>query len=137
MDRRVSPDGEAAGSAPAEAVAPREESEPAAARSGHWREDKIGLLMTLTSQESAMDPCPTIPETFVNPLRIPKLARAIKRGCPAGEDPVADPPGSDTESDLESPEYTPPAVRVKSMVASRVAAKQFGVMLAAAAQARV
>ena len=83
-----------------------------------------------------MDPCPTIPETFVNPLRIPKLARAIKRGCPAGEDPVADPPGSDTESDLESPEYTPPAVRVKSMVASRVAAKQFGVMLAAAAQAR-
>lgn len=136
LDRRVSPDGEAAGSAPAEAVEPREESEPAKALSGHWREDKIGLLMTLTSQESATDPCPTIPETFVNPLRIPKLAREIKRGCPAGEDPVADPPETDTESDLESPEYTPPAVRVKSMVASRVEAKQFGVMLAAAAQAR-
>ena len=44
-------------------------------RNGHWREDKIGLLMTMTSKVSANDPCPEIPENFVDPMRILKLAR--------------------------------------------------------------
>ena len=30
--------------------------------------------MTMTSEESAVNPCPTIPEPFVNPLRILKLS---------------------------------------------------------------
>ena len=37
--------------------------------------------MTMTSDESAADPCPTIPETFVDPLRIIKLARELHKGC--------------------------------------------------------
>ena len=40
--------------------------------------------MTMTGEESAVDPCPTIPETFVNPLRILKQARAqegLHAGC--------------------------------------------------------
>lgn len=135
-DRRESPPGTAAEAGTAEGVERPSESEPAETRSGHWREDKIGLLRTMTSVESATDPCPTIPETFVNPLRIAKLARAIKRGCPAGEDPGADPPETEAEGDRECPEYTPPAVRVKSMIGSRAEAKRFGVMLAAAASAR-
>jgi hypothetical protein len=104
-------------------------------RSGRWREDKIGLLMTMTSQESAVDPCPTIPETFVNPLRILKLARELRKGCAATEDAVADPP-EEEESPPQCPEYTPPAVRVKSMVATRQDAESFGEILAAAALAR-
>jgi len=48
-------------------------------------------LMTMTSEESAVDPCPTIPETFVNPLRILKLARELKKGCTPAADAVADP----------------------------------------------
>ena len=135
-DRREGPPGTAAEAGTAEGVERPSESEPAETRSGHWREDKIGPLMTMTSVESATDPCPTIPGTFVNPLRIAKLARAIKRGCPAGEDPVADPPETEAEGDRECPEYTPPAVRVKSMIGSRAEAKRFGVMLAAAAYAR-
>ena len=47
--------------------------------------------MTMTSEESTTDPCPTIPETFVDPLRIIKLARELKKGCAPGEDAVADP----------------------------------------------
>ena len=50
------------------------------ARRGHWREDKIGLLMTMTSEESAMNPGPTIPENFVDPLRIIKLCGELKKG---------------------------------------------------------
>jgi hypothetical protein len=47
-------------------------------RAGHWREDKIGVLMTMTSTVSRDDPGPEIPEHFVDPTRILKLARAIK-----------------------------------------------------------
>ena len=106
-------------------------------REGHWREDKIGLLMTMTSEEAKADPCPTIPETFVNPLRIIKLARELKKGRAAGGDAVADPPESEEAGASKSPEYTPPAVRVKSMVATRQKAAFFGMMLAAAAWAGI
>jgi hypothetical protein len=106
-------------------------------RHGHWREDKIGLLMTMTSEESSEDPCPNIPETFVNPLKIPKLVREINRGLAAGEDGVAEPVEDEPASPLEeSAEYTPPQVRLKSMVGTRAGAKPFGAILAAAAFAR-
>ena len=106
-------------------------------RRGHWREDKIGLLMTMTSEESKQDPCPMIPEKFVNPLGIPKLVREIKRGVPAGADGVAERAEDDPANELEEcAEYTAPKVRVKSMVGSRVEGKQFGAILAAAAFAR-
>jgi hypothetical protein len=106
-------------------------------RRGHWREDKIGLLMTMISEESKHDPCPMIPEKFVNPLGIPKLVREIKRGVPAGEDGVAERAEDDPANELEEcAEYTAPKVRVKSMVGSRVEGKRFGAILAAAAFAR-
>jgi hypothetical protein len=116
--------------------APVVEPSPAQARSGHWREDKIGLLMTMTSQESVVDPCPEIPETFINPLRIIKLARGLKKGGPPSGDAVADPPETEGEDSSECPEYHPPTVRVKSMVATREKAESFGEILAAAARAR-
>ncbi len=106
-------------------------------RTGHWREDKIGLLMTMTSKESSEDPCPRIPETFVNPLRIAKLAREIKRGVLASDDAVAETTEDESGTKPEEcAEYTPPQVRVKSMVGTRVKAKRFGAILAAAAFAR-
>ena len=57
--------------------------------------------MTMTSEASNHDPCPMVPETFVNPLGIPKLVREIKRGVPAGEDGVAERAEDDTTSNLE------------------------------------
>ena len=44
-------------------------------RGRFWREDKIGLLLTMESQESAQDPCPQIPGTFLHPARMSKLVR--------------------------------------------------------------
>ena len=112
-------------------------TEPAASETrNHWREDKIGLLMTMTSKESAGDPCPTIPETFVNPLRIIKLARELHKGCAPSEDAVADPSDPEEDNPLECPEYIPPTVRVKSMVATRQDAESLGKTLAAAARSR-
>jgi hypothetical protein len=39
-------------------------------RNGHWREDRIGLLMTMTSTVSTDDPCPEITKNFIDPMRI-------------------------------------------------------------------
>ena len=64
-------------------------------RNGHWREDKIGLLMTMTSKVSADDPCPEIPENFVDPTRIFKLAREIKGHVSGTKDESTEPPESE------------------------------------------
>ena len=58
-------------------------SEVAAARGGrHWREDKIGLLMGMQSDLSATDPCGQIPEGFLEPTRMGKLVRELRKGGP-------------------------------------------------------
>jgi hypothetical protein len=62
---------------------------------GHWREDKVGLLLTMQSEVAAVDPCPEIPDSFVDVLQIPKLARQLKKNVKAGEDAVADTDASD------------------------------------------
>src|SRR5262249_44581262 len=61
---------------------------------------------------------PPIPINIVNPLRILKLAREPRKGCAPTEDAVAN-PEQEEDSSLECPEYTPPAVQVRSMVATR------------------
>ena len=47
-------------------------------RGTHWREDKIGVLMTMKSVASTSDPCPEVPSAFVDPTRITKLTRELK-----------------------------------------------------------
>ncbi len=97
----------------------------------HWREDKIGLLMTMQSEAQAVDPCPEIPANFVNPLRIMKLARELKKRVPTGEEaakPVAE---ADEQSDSETPEeWDRPEVESKRFVATRRVWEEFGPMVA-------
>jgi hypothetical protein len=101
----------------------------------HWREDKIGLLMTMTSDEHEADPCPEIPETFVNPLRILKLTRELKKRSAAAKDASAEEGSSEPEDPLveESPEWKPPKVKTKALVATRRPWLEFALMVAAAA----
>jgi hypothetical protein len=107
----------------ADAKAPDEDEEvPASRERGkHWREDKAALLLTVHSEVSANDPCPEIPETFVDPTRILKLAREI-HAVAAGRDGV-------TEAEEQTPEaaeasdeqatYKPPVIVSRQVVASR------------------
>jgi len=67
---------------------PETEAANAAPTPRHWREDKIGLLLTMTSKEHAADPCPEIPASFVNPHWIPELAKELSKRA-AGADPPA------------------------------------------------
>jgi hypothetical protein len=102
----------------------------------HWREDKIGLLMTMSSAVPDSDPCPEIPETFVNPLRILKLAREFKKQVPAAEEAAKGPadPAADQQAYREADAvWEPPKVQAKRLVASRRPWESFGPLLATAA----
>jgi hypothetical protein len=120
--------------------APVEAEEATAAEDGrrgkHWREDKIGLLQTMTSEVAASDPCPAIPESFVDPTRIVQLARELKKQALPSEDAVKETPdpelGVDTLADKRHV-YEPPEVQEKRFVASRVRWPNFGPILATAA----
>jgi hypothetical protein len=112
-----------------------EETDEEEPRHGHWREDKIGVLMTMTSEVSATDPCPEIPEHFVDPTRILKLAREIKSSIsvPEGDFPEAADGTAELEPDTETT-WTP-RPQVRTTVATRAPAKKFKVILAQAAWA--
>lgn len=107
-------------------------------RGKHWREDKIGLLQTMKSEVLASDPCPEIPDHFVDPTRILKLARELKKQAPPSEDAVKETPEPDVgvETLAENRDvYQPPEVEKKHFVASRVRWPDFGPILARAAWA--
>lgn len=105
-------------------------------RKGHWREDKIGVLMTMTGTVSTDDPCPQIPEHFVDPTRILKLAREVKKSVKVGEDAAGESPDSaSADGPVPAAEFTP-RPRVRTMVATRGKAKRFRMILAQAAYAR-
>ena len=100
----------------------------------HWREDKIGLLMTMTSECHSADPCPEIPASFVNPHWIPELARELNKRAPPKETSA----DKSTEQPAPVPkeastEWQSPEVATKHLVATRRPWEQFGPMVAAAA----
>ncbi len=45
---------------------------------GHWREYKAGVLLSMTSDVHAEDPCPKLPATFADPGKMREMAREIK-----------------------------------------------------------
>jgi hypothetical protein len=112
-----------------------EEEKPPA--KGHWREDKVGLLLSMKSEVSARDPCPDIPESFVDVLRIPQLAQQLKKTARSEKEAIADsdePEGVEQTAAAEAV-YEPPAVQRRQVVASRFRWPVFAPLLAAAAWA--
>src|SRR5260370_41799512 len=96
----------------------------------------MGLLQTMTSAVHARDPCPDIPESFVDPTRIVKLARELKKQALPSEDAVQETPqpelGVETLAENRRV-YEAPEVQEKRVVASRVRWPNFGPILATAA----
>ena len=132
--------------APAPSAAPPSaESEPAATATdpqwheeppatGHWREDKVALLLTMQSAVAEADPCPDIPAGFLDVVRIPKLARQLKKNVRASEDAVADSDEPEAAVEvLHEQAYEPPKVSARQVVASRQCWPAFAPVVAAAA----
>lgn len=96
-----------------------------------WREDKIGLLLTLSGESHAVDPCPEIPASFVNPHWIAQLARELGHRGAAAETQA--PPPTEAPSAAEEPAWQPPEVATKYLVATRRPWACFAPLLAARA----
>jgi hypothetical protein len=108
---------------------------PGRERGKHWREDKAALLLTVNSEVYTADPCPEIPETFVDPTRILKLAREIHT-VSAGQDGVVEPEPEASPKD-EKPAaatYKPPTIVSRQVVASRRRWPDFAPLVAQAAR---
>jgi hypothetical protein len=134
-------------SAPPAAGPPRAAPAPAAAAEGeawdeeevppgHWREDKVALLLAMHSAVSAADPCPEIPPPFVDAARIPELARELSRQVKEPADGAGDRAGPADEPPPEGAAYQPPRVGQRQVLASRRAWPAFAPAVAAAAWAR-
>lgn len=102
-------------------------------RGKHWREDKIGVLQTMQSTVADCDPCPEIPEGFVDPTRILKLARELNKPSTPGVEAAKETfsPEAGVEALAENPVvYEPPEVVEKRFLGSRVRWPSFGPILA-------
>lgn len=109
-------------------------------RGTHWREDKIGLLMTMTSEEQANDPCPQVLKAFVDPTRIAKLARELKTKKSAQVESTAHEAVGETEAPEQAEQmlreegklaaWEPPEMHDKHLTATRRPWAQFGPMVA-------
>ena len=126
----------AAGSESAAAAAdPGWDEEPPPA-AGPWREAKVALLLTMKSTVATGDPCPDIPAGFLDVVRIPKLARQLKKNVRATEDAVADSDAPEAAAEvLREQAYEPPEVLTRQVVASRGCWPAFAPVVAAAAWA--
>lgn len=145
LDRAAAGDEAAAPAEPGPVEAGLPEAVPASAEpdweeelppaKGYWREDKVGLLLTMKSEAQAVDPCPDIPASFLDVVRIPKLARQLKKNARAGEEAVVDPDGPEASEEAAGTEagYTPPEVQTRQVAASRCRWPAFAPQLAAAA----
>jgi hypothetical protein len=129
----------AAVSAVPEAVAGAAETWPEddRATAGHWREDKVGLLLTMQSAVADHDPCPQIPAAFLDATRIPRLVRELKKTAAETADAAGDSEEPEVANAVltEEPSYVPPTVQQRQVQASRATWPVFAETVAAAAWA--
>jgi hypothetical protein len=97
---------------------------------GYWKESLVGCCLSMVSEVQAEDPCPTIPQTFVDRERMRELSREIKGFSTSGEDD-ADP----GEEPLDE-RHGRPETLVKSVVATRAGKDALGRRLVAEAHSR-
>lgn len=102
----------------------------------HWREDRIGLLMIMNSRVALSDPYPQIPDGFLDPVRMRRLARELTQhakitvGSPEGVSPA-----EEVLLTVAGPKenYQPPKVSSRRLLASRHDWEHFTPILAAEA----
>jgi len=104
-------------------------------KSKHWREDKVGCLLEMTSAVSDVDPCPEIPAVFVDPLQSLKLAQeighcAVPQGVPFQR---AEPEEEEPAQEERRQRPGRPEIESRRVVATRQDVDAFGPLLAAAA----
>jgi hypothetical protein len=127
---------------PRETVAPdvleshvEEVDKEAKKRSTHWREDKIGVLLTLSSSVHEEDPCPHVPQCFLDVGYAQKLATEIKNArVPEPGEPFHTPQLNPEGQEMPPPAgYEAPQVLTRQVLATPENSTQFGLQVAAQA----
>jgi hypothetical protein len=140
----TTPEGQMAAAAPSAACNPGTPAAPPLepdsatdrpAKSKHWREDKVGCLLEMKSEVSAVDPCPDIPAVFVDPLQSLTLAQEIGHCIVPKGAPFQRAEPDDEEPGQEERRQRPgrPEITRRRVVATRKDVDEFGPLLAAAA----
>jgi hypothetical protein len=137
LDRGAAAD-EAEARPPAPAAPAAEEAwDEERVSSGHWREDRVGLLLAMRSAVSAADPCPEVPPSFVDATRIPRLVRELSRHVKQADDAGDAAPEAEADAAAgATAAYQPPRVERRQVVASRGTWRAFAPLVAQAAWAR-
>jgi len=101
---------------------------------------RSGCLMTMTSEEKTSDPCPKVPEAFVDPTRIVKLTRELKTKKSASVESMTPEVAAESDTPEKASEvlheqgqkaaWKPPEVKTKDMTATRQRWASFGPMVA-------
>ena len=108
-------------------------AEEESSQHSHWREMKVGVMLSMSSPVSEADPCPELPATFADPGHMRKIAREIKGF-------TSDAPVSATSAEEAPPPASErvgrPEPLVKSVVAMHGKAEEFGKLLGSAAYER-
>lgn len=134
------PPADDAGQADADAVPDEHDYDQDKPPSGrHWHEDKVGLVMVMSSSPGLTDPSPDIPDTFVDAERVAKIVRGLKKSAALAAEEQADKTSQQPDGQAEAEEtpqeqaYQGPKLQKRQVVASRQSWPQFGVLLASAA----
>jgi hypothetical protein len=104
----------------------------------HWCETKVGALMELEPNPHLSDPCPQVPDKFLELGRVDELAREIKASAPKGAVfQQADDPSTPVDSGVAVGSEPPaavvaeaPVIESRDVVASLGDSAAFGKLLA-------
>jgi hypothetical protein len=102
-------------------------------REKHWREDKVGCLLSMTGEMHESDPTPELPEWLATSSAVAELAKmAEKQGISDVSEPMENP----AKEFSDETRYPSPKLVSREVVASSAEAESFGWQLAARAWQR-
>jgi len=103
------------------------------ARERHWREDKVGCLLSMSGEKYESDPTPELPEWLATSSAVAELAKmAEKQGVCEASEPVQERPAETSDETG----YPAPRLVSREVLASSAEAESFGWQLAARAWQR-
>jgi hypothetical protein len=108
---------------------------------GHWRESKVAVLETYQSEVHQTDPDPDVPRCFLDLKRTKEMVRGLGHALPLGLEFESEDSGREPEEKVQDggsrkPRPGRPERLVRSVVASRKCAEEFGPMVHQAAWER-
>ena len=106
-------------------------SQPSARKGEHWKESRIGILLSMTGDSQEVDPQPQLPPELRYDAMAETLAEIGKTG--AKLDSEADDPDEDVLTRAEGDGLVGPKLEQREVVASRMNWDEFGSLLASRA----